>query len=369
MFLRLAAAGLISLSMAGSAAEAQECHGDPGALGTSRVISLDTPKPRRLGSMQFEDTLPLEDHEVVLTFDDGPSALYTPRVLDALAAQCVKATFFIVGSMANLAPGLVQRIHAEGHTIGTHTQHHASMTRLPGEAAKKEIADGIASVAAAVGDPKAVAPFFRFPYLQENPAVEQYALAQGLTIWSADFTANDWTLITPDQVSRLTVARLERSHKGMILFHDIHQRTALALPAFLQELKKRGYHVVHIVPAHGDYAKIPTKAEQWATRLEASAGTSASWAAWGSPWLVQVINSPLPAAKAEQWATRLEEPIGTSARWAGWARPWLVQAINSSLPAAKAAHAAAPKLSTVPSLEPNAKKYLGPWKIAGLPSG
>jgi len=202
-------------------------------------------------------------------------------------------------------------------------------------------------VAAAVGDPKAVAPFFRFPYLQENPAVEQYALAQGLTIWSADFTATDWTLITPDQVSRLTVARLERSHKGMILFHDIHQRTALALPAFLQELKKRGYHVVHIVPA----------------------GTSASWAAWASPWLVQVINSPLPAAKAEQWATRLEEPIRTSARWAAWASPWLVQAINSSLPAAKAAHAAAPKLSTVSSLGPNAKKYLGPWKIAGLPSG
>ena len=347
MFLRLAAAGLISLSMAGSAAEAQECHGDPGALGTSRVISLDTPKPRRLGSMQFEDTLPLEDHEVVLTFDDGPSALYTPRVLDALAAQCVKATFFIVGSMANLAPGLVQRIHAEGHTIGTHTQHHASMTRLPGEAAKKEIADGIASVAAAVGDPKAVAPFFRFPYLQENRAVEQYALAQGLTIWSADFTANDWTLITPDQVSRLTVARLERSHKGMILFHDIHQRTALALPAFLQELKKRGYHVVHIVPA----------------------GTSASWAAWASPWLVRTVNSPLPAAKAEQWATRLEEPIGTSARWAGWASPWLVEAVPSSLPLAKAAHAAASRVSTVSSPGSNATRHLAPWKIASLPSG
>ena len=194
--------------------------------------------------------------------------------------------------MANLAPGLVQRIHAEGHTIGTHTQHHASMTRLPGETAKKEIADGIASVAAAVGDPKAVAPFFRFPYLQENRAVEQYALAQGLTIWSADFSANDWTLITPDQVSRLTVARLERSHKGMILFHDIHQRTALALPAFLQELKKRGYHVVHIVPAHRDYPKIPTKAEQWATRLEASAGTSASWAAWASLGLSRPSTAP-----------------------------------------------------------------------------
>src|SRR5271167_3817851 len=159
MFLRLAAACLVVLWTAGSAAEAEDCHSDPGALGTSRVITLDTSEQRRVGSIQFKETLPLEDHEVVLTFDDGPSALYTPRVLDALAAQCVKATFFIVGSMANLAPGLVKRIHAEGHTIGTHTQHHAAMTRLPGEAAKKEIADGIASAAAAVEDPKAVAPF------------------------------------------------------------------------------------------------------------------------------------------------------------------------------------------------------------------
>ncbi len=369
MFLRLAAACLIFFSTAGSAVEAEECHGHPGALGTSRVITLDTSEHRRLGSMQFEETLPLEDHEVVLTFDDGPSALYTPPVLDALAAQCVKATFFMVGSMANLAPGLVKRIHSEGHTIGTHTQHHASMTRLTGEAVKKEITDGIATVAAAIGDPKAVAPFFRFPYLQENRSVEGYALAQGLMIWSADFTANDWTLITPDQVWRLTVARLERSHKGMILFHDIHQRTALAMPVFLQELKKRGYHVVHIVPANGDNPKTPTKAEQWAITLQAPIGTSARPAGWASPWLVQAANSSLPAAKAEQWATTLEASADARASSAGWANPWLVQAAHNSLPAAKAAHAAASKLSTASSPRPNPTRRLGPRKLASLPSG
>ena len=58
----------------------------------------------------------------------------------------------------------------------------------------------------------------------------------------------------------------------------------------------RGYHVVHIVPAHGNYPKIPTKAEQWAIRLEAPVGTSVRSARWPSPWLVQVINSSLPAA-------------------------------------------------------------------------
>ncbi len=142
--------------------------------------------------MKYKETLPLHDHEVVLTFDDGPSATYTPRVLDALAAECVKATFFLVGSMANEAPALVKQIHAEGHTIGTHTQHHQWLTRLPREAVKKEITEGIASVAAATGNPKAVAPFFRFPYFDHNKTVEEVVLWQGLVIWSVDFTADDW---------------------------------------------------------------------------------------------------------------------------------------------------------------------------------
>ena len=99
----------------------------------------------------------------------------------------------------------------------------------------------------------------------------------------------------------------------------------------------RGYHVVHIVPAHGNYPKIPTKTEQWAITLQAPIGTSAPSAKWPSPWLVHVINSSLPAAKAEQWAITLEAPAGTSIRSARWPSPWLVQVINSSLPAAKAA--------------------------------
>jgi peptidoglycan/xylan/chitin deacetylase (PgdA/CDA1 family) len=127
--------------MAATAAKAEDCHGHPDALGTSRVISVDPLEHRRIGNMEYKETLPLDDHEVVLTFDDGPSVTYTPRVLDALAAECVKATFFMVGSMADEAPSLVKRIHAEGHTIGTHTQHHPWMTRLRREAVKKELTD------------------------------------------------------------------------------------------------------------------------------------------------------------------------------------------------------------------------------------
>ncbi len=57
--------------------------------------------------------------------------------------------------------------------------------------------------------------------------------------------------------------RLERKRKGIILLHDIHERTALAIPALLHELKKRGYHVVHVVPSGAEHAKMETKGNSW----------------------------------------------------------------------------------------------------------
>ena len=79
------------------------------------------PTAPRVGLKQFPQTLPLGDHEVVLTFDDGPWPATTPKVLAALAAQCVRATFFLIGKPASEHPELVRRIAAEGHTIGHHT--------------------------------------------------------------------------------------------------------------------------------------------------------------------------------------------------------------------------------------------------------
>ena len=74
-----------------------ECPGNPDALGTSRTIVVDPREHVRIGTMDYAETLPLADREVVLTFDDGPIPPYTGKVLDILAAECVKATYFIVG--------------------------------------------------------------------------------------------------------------------------------------------------------------------------------------------------------------------------------------------------------------------------------
>src|SRR3982074_737534 len=105
-------------------AEAAECPGHTGALGVSRPIVLNPTEHPRLGTLQYDESLPLNDHEVVLTFDDGPLPPYTTRILDDLAAECVKATFFMVGRMARSFPHIVQRIYDEGHTVANHSQNH-----------------------------------------------------------------------------------------------------------------------------------------------------------------------------------------------------------------------------------------------------
>src|SRR5580704_2827344 len=88
------------MPMAVGAARASGCPENPNALGTSRTITVDPTEHPRVGTMQYRETLPLNDHEVVLTFDDGPIPPRTNGVLEILASECVKATFFLVGEMA-----------------------------------------------------------------------------------------------------------------------------------------------------------------------------------------------------------------------------------------------------------------------------
>src|SRR5262245_2528714 len=164
---------LIGLAAAAAPAFAADCP-RPDALGTSRTLVVDAKEHPLIGSMQYRETLPLNDGEVVLTFDDGPIPKNTYQVLDILAAQCVKATFFLVGSQAKANPEGVRKVLAAGHTIATHSQNHPmGMHRLPLDRAKAEIDGGIASVTAALGDQRAaLSPFFRIPGLARNDGIE-----------------------------------------------------------------------------------------------------------------------------------------------------------------------------------------------------
>src|SRR3979409_1294649 len=236
--------------VAAQTASAADCPGHPDALGTSRTLGVDPREHPRIGTMQYPETLPLEDHEVVLTFDDGPLPRNSNQVLDILAEQCVKATFFTIGSQAQASPEGVRKLRDAGHSIGTHTQNHPlTMNRMPIERAKQEIDDGIASVRAALGDDTALAPFYRNPGLLRAEEVDEYLASLGIQIWSADFLADDWRHISSSRVYELAIKRLEEEGKGILLLHDIQPRTVRALQRRLQELKARGYRIVHVVPA------------------------------------------------------------------------------------------------------------------------
>jgi peptidoglycan-N-acetylglucosamine deacetylase len=244
---------------------AADCPGRPDALGTSRTLVVDAKAHPLIGTMQYRETLPLADGEVVLTFDDGPLPKYSNQILEILAAQCVKATFFLVGRQAQANPEGVRKLLAAGHTVATHTQNHPSgMQRLALERSKQEIDGGIASVTAALGDNgAALSPFFRIPGLARNDGIEEYAKSKGLQVWSADFPADDWRNVSSTRVHDLAMQRLAGKGKGILLLHDIQPRTVAALPRILHDLKARGYRIVHVVPASTEQPATPTEPPQW----------------------------------------------------------------------------------------------------------
>jgi len=240
-------------------ASAQTCPGSSEALGTSRVLTINPGEFTLLGTIQYKQTLPLKDHEVVITFDDGPLPPYTNSILDTLASQCVKATYFLVGEMAHAYPSVVRRIYNEGHSIGTHSEHHPrAFERLSMRRVEREVDDGINSVTAALGDANALSPFFRVPGFGSTNAIERFLEGKHLVIWSADVDTDDWwRRSTPEAIVQRAMQRLNARGSGIILMHDIHNKTAMALPILLKELKANGYNVVHVVAAGERPTSIP----------------------------------------------------------------------------------------------------------------
>ncbi|WP_175345329.1 polysaccharide deacetylase family protein [Bradyrhizobium sp. ORS 375] len=246
---------IAALLLAHGAAAAPAACPREGTLGTSRVLSVNPKNYPRVGLKSFPDTLPLEDGEVVLTFDDGPSPPMTNKVLAALARECVRATFFLVGQPASGRAELVRKIAAEGHTIGHHTFTHAHLAHITPEQAVEEIDRGIAADEKALNGVETTTPstpFFRFPYFESTPATLELLQSRGIAVFGADFWASDWTAMSPQGTLKLLIRRLEQARKGIILLHDPQPRTVAMLPAFLRYLKDNGYRVVHVVPAKPD---------------------------------------------------------------------------------------------------------------------
>ena len=169
------------------------------------------------------------------------------------------------------------------------------------ERARQEIDDGIASVKAALGDDKAVAPFFRIPGLLRAEAVERYLGSQGIQTWSADFPADDWRHIPASRVYDLAIRRIEAKGKGILLLHDIQPRTVAALPRILQELKARGYRIVHVVPATPELAATPTEPRQWQLHPAAENVATSHWPKIRNFVFTQTEMLPAPSLSDLDW--------------------------------------------------------------------
>jgi peptidoglycan/xylan/chitin deacetylase (PgdA/CDA1 family) len=233
---------------AATPAPAKQPCANPDALGIGRVVEIDTTGGPGFGFEHFKQLDFLRDKEIVLTFDDGPWPLNTPSVLKTLADECTTGIFFPIGKHSTYYPEILKQVAAAGHTIGSHTWSHATLTnkKLSEDQRKEEIEKGFSAVKWALGAPPA--PFFRFPALEHPPEMVTYLGTRNIAMLSCDLDSFDFKARNPQQVIDVTMKKLDKLGKGIILMHDFHKHTAEALPALLRKLKASGYKVVQMKP-------------------------------------------------------------------------------------------------------------------------
>ena len=268
--LSAAAVGLL-LALASTAAAAEpRCPTDPLApLVTPKVelqVQAQPGGPASYGGMQYRRTPGLGPKDIALTVDDGPSPQVTPLFLRILAKHCLKTTYFLVGWYAHAYPELVRQEADAGHFIGTHTYTHPdNIRRLSNAAALEEIQKGFeaAQGALANGTPAEraqLAPFFRFPGLTDPKELRDYLATRNIAVVGADFGADDWKNISPAAVEHHALMEAAQVHGGILILHDSHMRTALALDDLITTFEQEGYRFVQLVPPPG--ATIHAEAEK-----------------------------------------------------------------------------------------------------------
>lgn len=181
----------------------------------------------------------MEENLCALTFDDGPSPYTTPRLLEQLEQNGIKATFFLLGSNASRYPRIVERIKNDGHEIGNHSWSHANLKMLSAEKQKEEISRTDETLRS-----QGVTPLYlRPPYGAFDERTIRIAedLGLSLILWSLD--SHDWKHL-PSNYAKLLSTRGttydDGNLRGIFLFHDIHKSTVDDFPRILANLRAGG---------------------------------------------------------------------------------------------------------------------------------
>ena len=176
------------------------------------TTATDPPAATVAPTTTAEAPEPASGAVVYLTFDDGPHPTYTPQVLDILARHGARATFFVLGSLAENHPDLVERIVAEGHTVANHTWNHENLAGLPHPSFDDTIGRTQAVLAGHA------TPCLRPPYGSTDAFTRDWAAALGLdlVLWTVD--TNDWRRPGAQVVADRVVQGA--ANEAIVLMHD-----------------------------------------------------------------------------------------------------------------------------------------------------
>jgi peptidoglycan/xylan/chitin deacetylase (PgdA/CDA1 family)/uncharacterized membrane protein YbhN (UPF0104 family) len=194
--------------------------------------------------------------KAAITFDDGPSAEFTPLVLDALAAARVRATFFVLGRNVRAHPEITRRIVDEGHELASHGEDHSLLTFTGPTGIAYQLRTASEAVADATGAPPA--PLFRAPHGFRSPLLVPVAGRLGYRV--VGWTAGVWDTAKPG-IERIVDRSISRLHPGAILLlHDAdgsgngddRSQTVAALPQIIDAGKRSGLEFVTISELAGE---------------------------------------------------------------------------------------------------------------------
>lgn len=182
--------------------------------------------------------------QVSLTFDDGPSPIYTEKVLEILKKENIKAAFFIVGEKAAKYPELIRKISKEGHDIGNHTYYHSRFGTIGKEGFLKELNDTSDLIKQYSGKK----PVYFRPVGGKLTKEDQKMIEDAgykIVLWygnADDFFHPGWGMRSPKSITKRILSQLKGGN--IILMHDDSNQIVEALPTLIMEIRTRGYNFV-----------------------------------------------------------------------------------------------------------------------------
>ena len=206
-----------------------------------KEAAAKTPAAPKEPSITFS-SVHVDGPYIAMTFDDGPSATLTPKLLDLLAAHHIKATFFVIGENVAEHPEIVARAASEGHEIGNHSWSHPNLAKMSQENVRSQLQRTDDAIKSAIGKSPTL---LRPPYGSITDHEKKWIHDQfgyDIILWDVD--PLDWKRPGP-AVVRNRILKETRAG-SIVLSHDIHPGTIEAMPSTFDELEAKGFKFVTV---------------------------------------------------------------------------------------------------------------------------